>query len=149
MMRALKWTGLVLLAAFVGIQFIPDPRTNPPVTREVRWDAPATRELVRRACFDCHTNETTWPWYSHIAPASMLVIGHVNDGRRRMNSSERDKPQRATFKDVEENVSSGEMPIWNYVIAHPQAKLTPAEKTQLIDGLRATFLQDPPIRRTR
>lgn len=138
-----------LLAVLVVIQFIPKPRTNPPVTREVRWDAPATRELARRACFDCHTNETTWRWYSHIAPASLLVINHVNDGRRRLNFSEWDKPQRATFKDVDENISDGEMPIWNYVLVHRQAKLTPAEKTQLIEGLRATFLQDPPIPRKR
>ena len=149
MKRALRWTGIGLLAVFVGIQFISEPRTNPPVTREVKWDAPATRELAKRACFACHTNQTAWPWYSHVAPMSFLVVGHVNDGRRRMNFSEWDKPQRATFKDVDENISDGEMPIWNYVLVHRQAKLTPAEKTQLIDGLRATFLQDPPIRRQR
>jgi len=149
MKRALAWIGTGLLAVFVVIQFIPEARTNPPVTREVKWDAPATRELAKRACFACHTNETAWPWYSHVAPMSFLVVGHVNDGRRRMDFSEWDKPQRATFKDVDENISDGEMPIWNYVLVHRQAKLTPAEKTQLLDGLRATFLQDPPIRRQR
>jgi hypothetical protein len=95
--------GLVLLAVLVVMQFMPQPRTNPPVTREVRWDGPATRALA----------------------------------------------QRATFGDVEDNVTRGEMPIWNYVILHPEAKLTPAETKQLLDGLRATFLQDPPIARRR
>jgi hypothetical protein len=90
-----------------------------------------------------------WPWYSHIAPASFLVVNHVNDGRRRLNFSEWDKPQRATFKDVEDNVTHGEMPIWNYVLVHRQAKLTPAEVKQLLDGLGATFRQDPPIARQR
>lgn len=149
MKRALTWIGTGLLAVLVVIQFIPNPRTNPPVTREVRWDAPATRELARGACLDCHGNDTVWRWYSRIAPASFLVVNHVNDGRRRLNFSEWDKPQRATFKDVDENISVGDMPIWNYVLVHREAKLTPAEKTQLIDGLRATFLQDPPIPRKR
>jgi mono/diheme cytochrome c family protein len=149
MRRALVRVGTVLFAALLAMQFIPLSRTNPPATREVRWDTPATRALARRTCFDCHTNETEWPWYSHVAPASFLVISHVNNGRRRLNFSEWDKPQRATFSDVEDNVTRGEMPIWNYVIVHQQAKLTPAETKRLLDGLRATFLQDPPIARPR
>jgi mono/diheme cytochrome c family protein len=149
MRRALVRVGTVLFAVLLAMQFIPLSRTNPPATREVRWDTPATRALVRRTCFDCHTNETEWPWYSHVAPASFLVISHVNDGRRRLNFSEWDTPQRATFSDVEDNVTRGEMPIWNYVIVHQQAKLTPAETTRLLDGLRATFRQDPPIARPR
>ena len=149
MSRILTRVGAALLAVLIVIQFIPKPRTNPPITREVRWDVPATRALARRACFDCHTNATVWPWYSHVAPASFLVINHVDDGRQRLNFSEWDKPQRATLADVEKNVTSGEMPIWNYVILHPESKLTPAETAQLVDGLRATFLQDPPIARPR
>lgn len=149
MRRVFTRVGLAALAALLAIQLIPKARTNPPVTREVRWDAPATRALAARACFDCHSNATAWPWYSHVAPASFLVINHVDDGRRRLNFSEWDQPQRATFGDVEENVASGEMPIWNYVMMHPEARLTPAETTQLLGGLRATFQQDPPIARRR
>ena len=141
--------GTVLAAILVAMQFVPMPRTNPPATREVRWDTPATRALARRACFDCHSNATVWPWYSHIAPASFLVINHVDEGRRRLDFSEWDRPQPATFKDVEDNVTRGDMPIWNYVLLHSQAKLAPAETRQLLDGLRATFLQDPPVARRR
>jgi hypothetical protein len=103
----------------------------------------------QRACFDCHTNATEWPWYSHIAPASFLVIKHVNDGRRRLNFLEWEKPQRATLRDVEDNVTRGEMPIWNYAIVHQQAKLTTGETKQLLDGLHSTFIQDQPIPRRR
>ena len=149
MKRALKRVGLVLLALLVAMQFVPQSRTNPPVTREVHWDAPATRALAQRACFDCHSNTTTWPWYSHVAPASFLVISHVNDGRRHLDFSEWDSPQHATIKNVEDEVTQGDMPIWNYVIAHPQARLSAAETTQLVAGLRATFLQDPPIPRSK
>ena len=141
--------GTVLAAILVAMQFVPMPRTNPPATREVRWDTPATRALARRACFDCHSNATVWPWYSHIAPTSFLVINHVDEGRRRLDFSEWDRPQPATFKDVEDNVTRGDMPIWNYVLLHSQAKLAPAETRQLLDGLRATFLQDPPVARRR
>jgi hypothetical protein len=143
--RASIHVGWALLAVVVGMQFIPQARTNPPVTREVRWAAPATRALAQRACFDCHSNTTTWPWYSHVAPASFLVINHVNDGRRRLDFSEWDRPQRVTLANVEDAVTLGQMPIWNYVLVHPQAKLSAAETSQLLDGLRATFLQDPPI----
>jgi mono/diheme cytochrome c family protein len=147
MKHALAWSGAVGLAIGLAIQFIPTARTNPPTTREVRWSSPATRALATRACFDCHSNDTAWPWYSRVAPASWLVINHVVDGRRHLNFSEWDKPQRATFTDVEDNVTRGDMPIWNYVMLHPLAKLTPAETAALVDGLRATLLHDPPIPR--
>jgi hypothetical protein len=72
------------------------------------------------------------------------MANHVDDGRRDLNFSEWDKPQRSGFDDVKKEVNDGDMPIWNYVLLHPEAKLSAAEKTQLIDGLKATFLQDPP-----
>jgi hypothetical protein len=137
--------GLVVVGALVISQFVPLSRTNPPVTLEVRWDSPLTRELAHRACFDCHANLTTWPWYSRVTPASFLVVNHVNDGRRRLNFSEWDKPQRATFEDVQHDIDNGDMPIWNYVLLHPEAKLSPSERSQLVEGLRATFKSDPPM----
>jgi hypothetical protein len=145
MKRILKRIALAVLVILVVIQFIPMSRTNPAVTREVRWDSPGTRALAQRACFDCHSNTTTWPWYVRIAPASFLMVNHVNDGRGRLNFSEWDKPQRAAFKEVNDEVTSGGMPVWNYVLLHPDAKLSAAEKIALVNGLRATFLQDPPI----
>src|SRR5471032_2939644 len=97
MKRVLTWVGALLLALLIGIQFLSPARTNPPVTREIKWDTPATRKLAQRACFDCHSNMTTWPWYSHVAPVSLLVVNDTNDGRRALNFSEWDKPQRADF----------------------------------------------------
>jgi hypothetical protein len=149
MKRALLKSGVVGLVGLLAIQFVPTQRTNPATTREVRWNTSSTRALARRACFDCHSNETVWPWYSHVAPASWFVINHVNDGRRHLNFSEWDKPQRATFTDVEKNIASGDMPIWNYVMVHPTAKLAQTETAALIDGLRASLLLDPPIPRPR
>ena len=130
-MTIFKW---VLLAA-VLIQLIPfgHTHTNPPVTKEPGWNLPKTRELIHRACFDCHSNETVWPWYSNVAPVSWLVQNDVNDGRSHLNFTEWDRPQRHA-KDVAEQVKEGEMPLWYYLPMHPAAKLTEAEKQALIDG---------------
>ena len=146
MTRLLKRLALMAIGILIVLQFVPVTRTNPPVTREVRWDSPATRALAERACFDCHSNLTVWPWYVHVAPASLLMASHVNEGRERLNFSEWDRPN-AAFDRVKRDVTDGDMPIWNYVLLHPLAKLTPAEKEQLLAGLEATFRQDPPIPR--
>jgi hypothetical protein len=91
------------------------------------------RTLFHRACFDCHSNETAWPWYSHVAPVSWLVQSDVDDGRRHLNFSEWDRPQRHA-KDVDEQVKQRDMPPWFYLPMHPAAKLTEAEKQALIDA---------------
>lgn len=140
----LRRTALLLIAILIAIQFIPVSKTNPPVTREVRWDSPSTRALAQRSCFDCHSNETRWPWWAHVAPGSFLMANHVSDGRRDLNFSTWDMPQRGLMDDVEREVSSGDMPVSSYVLLHPEAKLSDTEKQQLIAGLRATYMQDPP-----
>jgi hypothetical protein len=133
MIRRLLW-----VAAFVVlIQFVPygHHHTNPPVTKEPAWDSPQTRELAKRACFDCHSNETTWPWYSNVAPVSWLVQDDVDGGRHHLNFSEWDKPQRHAH-DAAEEIENGDMPIWFYVPLHPAAKLSAEEKSALIAGLK-------------
>ncbi len=144
MRKWLKRIGLTLIVLLIAIQLIPVNRTNPPITREVKWDTPVTRTLAQRACFDCHSNETTWPWFDYIAPASWYVANHINDGRRVLNFSQWDQPN-ADFEDVSRAIKRGEMPLWDYVLLHPDANLTADEQTALRNGLQATFEQDPPI----
>ena len=74
----------VLVAA--AIQFVPVDRTNPPVETALTAP-PAVREILVGACFDCHSHETTWPWYSRVAPLSWLIADHVTEGRRDLNFS--------------------------------------------------------------
>ena len=95
-MKRVKWVVLAGVVLLVVIQILPFGRdhTNPQVKKEPPWDAPGTRELVVRACFDCHSNQTVWPWYSHVAPASWLVWSDVVRGRKELNFSEWDRPQR-------------------------------------------------------
>jgi cytochrome c551/c552 len=129
--KILKW----LLAVVVLIQLIPfgHTHTNPPSTKEPAWNSQETRALIHRACFDCHSNETTWPWYSHVAPVSWLLARDVNGGRSHLNFTEWDKPQ-THAKDIAEQVKMGDMPPWFYLPMHPNAKLTDADRQALIDG---------------
>jgi mono/diheme cytochrome c family protein len=131
MKKTLKWVAAILIA----IQFVPfgHTHTNPPVTQEPKWDSLQTKELFRRACFDCHSNRTVWPWYSNVAPVSWLTQRDVNDGREHVNFSEWDLPQR-NAQDVAEEVKRGDMPLWFYLPMHPAARLTEAEKQELIAG---------------
>ena len=77
----------LLIVAFLAIQLVPIQRTNPPVTTQIQWDSPQTEALARRACLDCHSNETTWPWYSYVAPSSWLIYYDVLRGRSEWNIS--------------------------------------------------------------
>lgn len=138
--KVLKILLITLAALLLLIQLVPYGRdhSNPPVVQEPDWDRPRTRELAARACFDCHSNETRWPWYSHVAPASWLLQRDVDEGRRIVNFSEWQRPYEEASESAE-TVIEGEMPPWFYVILHPPAKLTAEEKNDLVRGLTATF----------
>lgn len=138
--RWLRRGVLAGLAVFVAIQFVPYGRnhSNPPVLKEPAWDSPATRATAVRACFDCHSNQSQWPWYSHVAPVSWLVQNHVDVGRSKLNFSEFNKPQKEAHE-AAETVGEGEMPMTSYVLGHPDARLTAAEKDAFIQGLTATL----------
>ena len=147
--------GLGVIAALgVGIQLVPfgHDHSNPPIVTETQWDSQQTRDLFYRACADCHSYETKWPWYSNVAPVSWLVMRDVQEGRSRFNISapiERRGPgeggeggeRRGERGDDSPAglVQRGEMPMPIYLITHPEARLTDAEKQQLVDGLNATF----------
>jgi Haem-binding domain len=109
---------------------------NPPVTNIVQWDTPRTQELWARACQDCHSNETVWPWYSYLFPAAALVIHDVDEGRDELNVSTNNLRK---MDDAREVIEDDEMPPAIYLPLHPEAKLTDAEKEELIAGLSATF----------
>lgn len=134
--------GVVLTIAALGllIQLVPYGRdhSNPAVVAEPNWDSPRTRELFFRACADCHSNETVWPWYSHIAPVSWLVQHDVEEGREYLNVSQWGQGEQEAEEAAEE-VEEGNMPIPAYLITHPEADLAPAEKEELIRGLETTF----------
>jgi mono/diheme cytochrome c family protein len=131
----------VIVAGFLLIQVVPYGRAhdNPTVVSEPNWDSPQTRELAQRACFDCHSNETVWPWYSNVAPVSWLVQHDVDEGRQYLNFSEWGRGgEGEETEELYEVIVDGKMPMPNYLVTHPEARLTDVEKAALADGLLAT-----------
>jgi hypothetical protein len=127
-----------MLAGVAIVGLVPYGRNhrNPPVLAEPSWSDPAARSLAVRACYDCHSNETHWPWYSNIAPVSWLVQRDVDKGRQVVNFSEWNRPQQEAAESAEA-VAEGEMPPAIYLPLHPAARLSATERTLLIRGLPA------------
>lgn len=145
---------VVVVVLFLLIQLIPVDETNPPVVAEPAWNSPETRALAQRACFDCHSNETVWPAYAHVAPISWMVSHDTVEGRDRLNFSEWGVAragggeegeggfggrERNPAEEVGEVIREGRMPPASYLWLHPGARLTEAEKQQLIEGLQASL----------
>lgn len=134
--------GLIVVGLVIQVIPFGRSRSNPPVTEEPAWDAPRTRELVVRACFDCHSNEVVYPWYANIAPMSWAVQLHVDAGRAEVNYSEWDRPQEEADESAE-TVADFEMPPPYYTrLTHADARLTEAERRELIAGLKRTLGSD-------
>lgn len=122
----MKKTLIGLVIIIVVLQFIPVQRTNPPIS----WDinAPANVSgILRTSCYDCHSNETRWPWYTYIAPVSFVIASDVDEGRKRLNFSEWDKydekKREKKLDGIIEVVEEGEMPLSMYTIIHKEAIL--------------------------
>jgi hypothetical protein len=136
---------LVALAVIVGIfalmQLVPYGRThsNPPVIKEPAWISPRIRELTVRACFDCHSNETRWPWYANVAPFSWVVEFDIEVARSVVNFSEWNRTYPlAPYSG--QSIVTGNMPTLKYRLAHPEANLTPEETRELARGLDAMLM---------
>ncbi|THF85850.1 cytochrome C [Deinococcus sp. KSM4-11] len=130
---------LGLVAVFVLIQFVPygHAHSNPPVAATPPWSDPDTKALFVRACADCHSNATVWPWYSNVAPVSWLLQRHVTEGRERFNINAQGFGRQSD--EAAKAVRGGSMPDRSYLPLHPAARLTAAERNQLADGLEMTF----------
>jgi len=147
------WTFIIVILVVIILcpllmQVVPYGRshTNPPVVSEPKWDSPRTRNLAQRACFDCHSDETVWQWYTNIAPFSWLTQSDVDRGRQALNFSEwgqqpaGSRRERGTDPNrMVRSIQVGEMPPLIYLPIHPEANLTQAEKDELIQGLNASL----------
>ncbi len=145
MSRVMRRSLLLVIVCVVGLvvmQLVPYGRnhSNPPIILEPAWDSSDTRALAKRACFDCHSFETRWPWYSWFAPSSWLVQSDVDRGRRKLNFSEWQNGGRKGERPdkIRGEIMEDEMPPLAFRLAHPEARLSDAEKRRLIYGLTAT-----------
>ena len=141
---------LWIVAALVVIQLFPTWlwQRNPPSVREPAWDTPRTRFLAEEACFDCHSNETVWPGYARVAPASWLVTWDVVTGRARLNFSDwrpgmrggaESRAEGRSANEVAKAVQDGEMPPGIYQMMHPRSRLDAPDRDALIRGLLLTL----------
>jgi len=115
----------------LAIQFVPVNRTNPPIEAELQAP-PEVHAILKRACYDCHSNETAWPWYSAIAPVSWLVADDVRKGRAELNFSKwgtyNEKRKIKKLTEIWEEVSENEMPPWIYLVVHKKGLVTAEEQ---------------------
>jgi hypothetical protein len=139
MFRLLKRALVVGSVLLVASQFVPVSRTNPPVENDVSAPEPVA-QLLRRACYDCHSNETVWPWYSRVAPMKFLVVRDVNEGREHLNFSTWNRLDAAkrdeAFEHIADEVTEGNMPLGIYLPAHPEARLADAERAAIVEWAR-------------
>ena len=140
MKKFFRWTAISLVVLFAGAQFVRPAKTNPATdeSRALEQHVPMNEEVkatLKRACYDCHSNETKWPLYSQVAPVSWFVIDHVNHGRRHLNFSDwsgYNKPAQAeNLRLIQETVRLGAMPLSSYLLAHSEAKLSHEDKIRL------------------
>ena len=133
---------VIMVLLFALIQLVPygKDHTNPRVLSNPAWDSSGTEMLVRGACYDCHSNETTWPWYSNVAPASWMVYRDVVEARATFNFNELTIEQGKNLVGaMTEMVAENIMPPLQYTAIHAEARFSTAERQEIIDGLLKTF----------
>jgi hypothetical protein len=143
MKKKLKWIFAGLAAGFALLQLTNPSRTNPPVAPGHDLTAanppPQIATLLHSACYDCHSDETKWPWYSRVAPVSWLIASDVNQGRKHLNLSDwpHEHPDWAArrLENMSEEIEYGEMPPRKYTMIHANARLTQAQRKELMDWL--------------
>jgi hypothetical protein len=143
MKRTIKWAILGIVIAFAALQLAQPARTNPPVKTDFLKTAGAPPDVAvtfRAACYDCHSDETVWPWYSHIMPMAWQVVQDVNEGRRHVNLSEwPDSPDlaRKKIENMSDEIDDGDMPLKKYTLIHKDARLTSQQRDRLTQWLDA------------
>jgi hypothetical protein len=140
--RGFFLSAAVLAALFLLIQWVPVKRTNPPI--EADLVAPEqVKNILQRACYDCHSHETRWPWYSRVAPISWWLASHVTAGRADLNFSQWplfDLETRGLFlRDIEKQLVDGTMPLRSYTVGHPDARLSKEDRALLLEWAREGF----------
>lgn len=136
--KSLKWILSVLIALFALLQLTTPAHVNPPVRNDfIAAMSPPENiaAMFRAACYDCHSDETRWPWYSHIAPISWQIAQDVNDGRKHIDLSEWpiNDPDLALKKleHMSDEIDDGDMPLAKYTLIHKDARLTSAQRNDL------------------
>lgn len=144
MKKFTKLFGGVLVVVLVGMQLIPNQHNEyEPTTSDdfaVIYEVPAEVEsLLRRACYDCHSNQTNYPWYSKVQPINLLVANHVNEGTAELNFSKfgqlSNRKKKMKIKSMIKEIEKGEMPLKSYLFLHNDAAFSDSQKQPIVDYL--------------
>lgn len=148
-MKLIKIIAIILLVAFVVIQFIPVdrnqsdniPKTDFMLVNDVPSDI---KDKLRVSCYDCHSNNTQYPWYNKVQPVAWFLEDHIKEGKAELNFSEWDslssRRQVSKLRSIIKQIESGEMPLDSYTLIHKDAKFSEAEKEEIISWI--TQLKD-------
>ncbi len=128
--RKLKIALWILLGSFLVLQLVPAGRSNPEVTGDLAAP-PEVKAALVRCCYDCHSNQTRWPWYAYVNPVAFLIVSDTNTGRRKLNfsawSGYSTHKRYTKAGDAVDEIHEGRMPMHKYVWMHDDARLTPQE----------------------
>jgi hypothetical protein len=141
MKRILKWAGLGLLAGLIVIQFFPPEKNMAPTDPAedflmIASPSQDLTELIKNSCYDCHSNQTAYPWYSRVAPVSFYLDKHIRKGKEDLNLSEYGSMGKAdkikVLNDLYEVVEAGTMPLISYSLIHKAARLSEEDKEAIM-----------------
>ena len=144
-MKIVKIIALILLVGFVGIQFVPTdlnqsdtvPKTDFLLVNNTQENISA---LLQESCYDCHSNNTEYPWYNKVQPVAWVLEDHINEGKEELNFNEWDaysnRRKNSKLKSIISQVKDDEMPLASYTLIHKDAKLSNSEKTLIIDYMK-------------
>ena len=143
-MKFFKIAAVILLIAFIGIQFLPNQLNKSETTPKsdfmlVNKVPIKIKNKLRTSCYDCHSNNTNYPWYNKIQPVAKLLENHIKDGKKELNFSEWDslsvRRKKSKFKAIIDQIKDGEMPLSSYTIIHNDAKFSDKEKQEMIQWM--------------
>ena len=144
-MKIVKIIALILLVGFVGIQFVPTdlnqsdtvPKTDFLLVNNTQENISA---LLQESCYDCHSNNTEYPWYNKVQPVAWFLEDHINEGKEELNFNEWDaysnRRKNSKLKSIISQVKDDEMPLASYTLIHKDAKLSNSQKTLIIDYMK-------------
>lgn len=146
-----KKVAITVVALFIlvlaGMQLIPVTLSNPPVEADIPTP-PVIKSILKVSCYDCHSHETLWPWYSKVAPISWMLANDAGEGRQKLNFSIWNKydpaKQVRLIAEAMDEVRGGDMPPWYYVLKHPDAKISPA-KLRILETWAAPYQGSKPM----
>ncbi len=143
-MTRTKLVTSVIVGIFIILQLIPLNQSNPPIIQDA--NAPENvKNILLTSCYDCHSNETIWPWYSRIAPGSFLITHDVVEGREHLNFSEFADLNAFDSTDIADEIlevlEEGEMPIIPYLLLHPDASLSDSQTKVLVNWAKSLYTQ--------